>query len=127
MARATNVSRRDSLKDRASILMNDYILGCIAGLVPDALRLLSLAKQGKAGNFFQGGSFLASLVIQVGLAALAVYLVQPTGRLVVFGTGFGAPEILTRLAGAVMQNGAGGGATRSEGGFIASLARLWGT
>jgi hypothetical protein len=73
--------------------------GCLGGLLPDVLRLIKLKYKG-APNYLFDWFFWVSVMLLIGIAALAVYLLSPARVIDAVAIGFSAPEILSKALGA---------------------------
>lgn len=80
-----------------------FILACIAGLVPDLIRILAKAKKDEMADVAKAkGSYLTSGVIQVILGGVAAYVVEPKDKVTAFCVGYAAPQLLTNTANAFL-------------------------
>jgi hypothetical protein len=100
------------------------VLGFVAGIIPDVLRMVKLATVG-APAYVKSWFFWSSLVVLGLLGAFACWLVNPTGVLEAFAVGYSAPEILSRLGGKIPPglSDRGDGAGRPK---IDTLLGWWG-
>ena len=83
-----------------------FLLGCLGGLLPDALRLARERHSPEAGEYLRSLRFWIGLVILVGLGGLAAWIVPATTVLEALAYGFGAPSLISQVLGAVAATGA---------------------
>jgi hypothetical protein len=91
---------------------------CLGGVLPDVLRMIAARHDGPP-KYLKDSFFWISLVLLVGVAALAGYLSHPKDVVAALAVGFGAPEIISKLAGKPSDRSVSGK------GSLASDLRSW--
>ena len=74
-----------------------FLLGCLGGLVPDALRIIKNRKQPDTLYCFKHFTYWLALVLQVLLGGFVVYLLNTASITKALSVGFAAPEIIGGL------------------------------
>src|ERR1700727_1898914 len=72
--------------------------GCLGGVLPDVLRLIGERYRGAPG-YLTTWYFWFSMVLLIGTAALAAYLLTPSRIVDAVAIGFSAPEMLSTALG----------------------------
>jgi len=80
---------------------------CLGGVLPDVLRIIA-ARHDDTPAYLKKPFFWISLALLVGVAALAGYLSHPKDVVAALAVGFGAPEIISKLAGKPSDRGGTG-------------------
>jgi len=93
--------------------LNVIIWSCLGGLLPDVLRMIAARHDGTP-KYLLKPFFWISLVLLVGVAALAGYLSHPKDVISALAVGFGAPEIISKLVGRPGDRGGGNNSLGSD-------------
>jgi hypothetical protein len=99
------------------------LLGMVGGLLPDAIRFFKERHDPEVPKFLKGAKFWISLVIGLGLGALAAWLLKAANAKDAVIYGFAAPELLTSLAAVATAPGADRGADRGPDSAGPSIGR----
>ena len=97
-----------------------FVLGCLGGLVPDALRLIKGRHEPNLPGYVRSANFWVGLLLLVFLGGLASWLLQANTVQSALAYGFGAPEILSRLLATSTQ-----AVDRSEISMRSSIRNWW--
>ncbi len=81
--------------------------GLIGGLLPDVLQLIQADKRANAPEYLKKPWWWVTLAFTIAVGGLAAYLLDPANEGQAIAFGFGAPELIRRLAGAVTNPSSG--------------------
>ena len=96
---------------------NFILLGCLGGIIPDIIRLLKLREDGKyfIPDYLTTVFFWIVLILQIGLGALVVYLMDVNDKLQAVVYGYAAPQIFTSVAsGIISRTGGDQGSSKGQ-------------
>lgn len=78
-----------------------FLIGCLGGLLPDALRFARNRYDPAAVDYVRRWQFWAGLAVLVSLGGLTAWAFAAQSVIEALAYGFAAPEIISQLAGSV--------------------------
>jgi len=80
-----------------------FLVGCLGGLLPDALRIIKNRYEPELASYLKKANFWIGLLLMTAIGGLAAWiLAAPTFKdAIVFG--FAAPELISQLVGGVIK------------------------
>jgi hypothetical protein len=77
---------------------NMVVLGCIGGLLPDVIRFVKGRFRGSFPGYLKRPMFWFGLLLLIALGGFAAWLLGASDAKQAIAYGFGAPELLSKLA-----------------------------
>jgi hypothetical protein len=96
------------------------LIGCLGGLIPDALRIIKNRHEPQVPEYLRSVTFWLGLLLLVILGGLAAWLGEAANVKQALAYGFAAPEFISRIL-----SGGEAAAPASEGGGKLNLRAWW--
>ena len=85
----------------STFVLSTFLIGCLGGLLPDALRLARNRYDPAAVDYVRRWQFWAGLAVLVALGGFAAWAFAAPSAVEALAYGFTAPEIISQLAGSI--------------------------